>query len=420
MNYTITNKRTGNTYDVIAGLLEIPNKGVWIISNLSIDTDEGFLDNDEVSVSFMDKSLVGIFTDIEIYAGFISGTVIGGKGTLPTELESISFQGVSVRNIVEYIAQKTAHQISPLSDSSLLNVSIQRFEKLKDKASSSLNKIMEIVGGSWRISLDGQIIIFYESYPEISVKYPSLEEFTNYDVLDKKPNLGYWQIYCEEFLVEPGFTISGNKVKETIYDLNIDRHMNVSIKWTFFEPDHVQLYDLTQQTRELLFLNKYRMKVISQSSNGLLTVIPDPDLDILKNGLRDVPISYTAPNMRAKILPGAICFVEFANGDPGKPVVTSFEDTNSLIEIDIANPSSTQNAARQGDRVSCGSFTIASTPPPMPMTPGTLTITYTDAFGTTVPFFSISAPDLNTTATTPTVNIIGNIVEGSSKLKIGN
>ena len=190
-------------------------------------------------------------------------------------------------------------------------------------------------------------------------------------------------------------------------------------RWTFFDPDHIQLYNLTEQTRELLFLKKYRMKVISQSSNGLLTVIPDPDLDILKNGLRDVPIEYTSPSMSAKISPGAICFIEFANGDPGRPVVTSFEGLDYLIELDIASPSITQNAARKEDKVNCGSFTIASTPPPMPMTPGTLTVTYTDAFGVTVPFFSISAPDLNTLASTPTVNIVGKIAEGSSKVKIG-
>ena len=333
--YTIQNDRTGNTYEIIQGLLEIPIQGVWMVSFLHIDVDEDIQEGDAVTITFMDKTLKGLFTDFENYTGFISGTVIGGKATLGNILESITFQGVIVRDIVQYIAKNTGHEVSTLSDQNLLNTSIPRFEKLRDAASNSLNKLMSLIGGIWRITLDGQILISKESYPDITVKYPQLQEGGNYDVLNKMPNQGLWDIYCEDYLIEPGFSVQNNQVRETTYSLNIDKKGDILINWQFFPPEHITQYQVSSQTRDLLFLRRYRMKVISQTSNGLVTVIPDPDLDILKNGLRDIPIVYTSPNMQVKVSPGAICYVEFANGDPGRPVVTGWENTSNLIDISI-------------------------------------------------------------------------------------
>lgn len=403
--YTITNKSTGQVFDITSGLLEIPNQGVWIMEDVSINTDEGFKDKDQVDITFMDRTLSGVLDDLVVYEGYISCTVIGGKGTLSTRLESQSWQGVSVRNIVDYIAKITSHTVSLSSDAALLATSVPRFEKLKDMASDSLSKLMSLVGGIWRIALDGTLIITKETYPDISVKYPTLKEtttdgvFFNYIVLDKNPNLGHWKIYCEDILVEPGFSIEGNKVKETMYDINIGSQQNISIYWTFFDPQHIQDYNLSQQNRDLIYLRKYRMKVISQHpTNRTVTVIPDPDLEILKNGLRDVPIMYTSPNMHINVTMGAICYVEFANGDPGRPVVSGWEDTSNLTLLEIASPASTQLSARKGD--GCGYLVFT---PNVGMSPAVLA--YSPVVVPVVP---------------PTI-LIGpiRIQEGSSKVKVG-
>jgi len=402
--YTITNKQ-GQLYDLISCRLEIPNQGVWIFSDLAIDSNEGFDEGDEVTINFIDSNLTGTIKDFVLYTGFISCTVIGGKATLDQQIDSYNFSGVVLRTIVQYIASQTGHTISPASDLALLNTSIPRFEKLKEMASDSLNKLMSLVGGIWRISLDGQILISKESYPDISVKYPNLREdttqgiFLNYDVLDKRPNLGYWKIYCEDTLVEPGFSVEGNNVKETIYDLNIGEFQNIAITWNFFDPNHILDYKISSQNRELIYLKKYRMKVLSQNtSTGAVTVFPDPDIDVLKNGLRDVPIVYTIPNMHVLVTPGAICYVEFANGDPGRPIVVGWEDSSNLTLVEIASPSSTQLSARKGD--GCGYLVFT---PNAGMAPAVLT--YSD----------IPVP------VTPPVVLIGpiKIQEGSSKVKVG-
>jgi len=405
MTYTITNVSSGKTYDILGDSLEILNRGIWYMEDLKIDTQDQFSDQDQVQILFMDKTLTGTITDIVNYTGFISGSVIGGKNTLSNELESISFQGVSVNTIVSYIAAQTGHIVSTSSDQSLLTTSISRFEKLKAMASDSLDKLMSMVGGIWKIALDGSIYVGYESFPDISIKYPSLKEMDNYDVLNKVPNLGFWQVYCEEILIEPGFTVDGNSVRVVHYSLNTESKLNILITWSFPEPEHIAQYKLSEQTRELLYLTRYRMRVISQSSiNGNITCFPDPDISILKNGLRDVPIMYTSPDMAITVKPGAICFVEFANGDPGRPYISGWENKPNLTEIDLAASTGPRSVARVNDTVNVGTITISAAP----MT-GVITGTYQPPIGSPVP---IVAGVIPLTA--------GRISSGSSIVKAGD
>lgn len=420
--YTITNVRTNKTYDLIHTVLDMPNKGCWIFHDTKIDTDEGFQEDDDVSISFIGKNFIGSLVDVEIYAGYTMCTILAGKGTLGTELAAQSFIGTSVKTVVTDIAKKIGMEISPLSDISVLSTSVQRFEKLKDKASNSLNKLLSLVDATWKISIDGKLVVYKESYPDISIKYPNVKEDIVYDVLDKQPNLGWWRIYSEDLLFEPNFAVEGNQVKEVIYDLNMNNSGNIECTWNFFEPQHIQQYEISSQKRDLMFLATYRMKVISQNNSGLLTLLPDPDLELLKNGLRDVPIANTSPEFFEKVNTGSIAYVRFANGDPGRPVVIGFENTRTLSELVIASPSATQNAARKGDKVDCGKFTVAFTSAPMPTAPGSLTVVYVDATGASFPFFSITAPGLTIPpgTTTPTIPITGKIIEGSNRVKIGD
>lgn len=420
--YTITNVRTNKTYDLIHTVLDMPNKGCWIFHDTKIDTDEGFQEDDDVSISFIGKNFIGSLVDVEIYAGYTMCTILAGKGTLGTELAAQSFIGTSVKTIVTDIAKKIGMEISPLSDISVLSTSVQRFEKLKDKASNSLNKLLSLIDATWKISIDGKLVVYKESYPDISIKYPNVKEDITYDVLDKQPNLGWWRIYSEDLLFEPNFAVEGNQVKEVIYDLNMNNSGNIECTWNFFEPQHIQQYEISSQKRDLMFLATYRMKVISQNNSGLLTLLPDPDLELLKNGLRDVPIANTSPEFFEKVTTGSIAYVRFANGDPGRPVVIGFENTRTLSELVIASPSATQNAARKGDKVDCGKFTVAFTSAPMPTAPGSLTVVYVDATGASFPFFSITAPGLTIPpgTTTPTIPITGKIIEGSNRVKIGD
>ena len=388
MAFKVTNTKLGQTFDLVSGYLELPIQGIWTLWNVNIDNgDLPFSNGDPITVEFLGKNLVGTFVDAVNYDGKVTGTIIGGKGTLANIIESTSYIGVSVRSIVSFIAAKTGHSIDPSSDAKLLSTSVQRFEKVTSSASAMLSKVLSPYNAIWRVTPSGTIYIGYEQYPDMTIKFPTLIPAINFDILDKQQALGYWRVYTEDTLIEPAFSISGNNVKEVIYDLNVDSN-GITIRLDFNDPAHIIDYQMASESRDTIFHRKYRMKVSVQKADGTVTLFPDPDNILFKTGLRDVPIVYPLPGMKIKVQPGAICYVEFANGDPGLPIISSWDDKTSASLVEIIHTNALP-AARKGDTVDCGKLTLAvaagvlsglyvypvSTPPHVPpqitVTPGT-------------------------------------------------
>lgn len=380
MNYKIKNNRIGKEYDLVATILELPVQGVWLARNLNVDSQDDFKDGDSVSITFLDKTLSGTFQDTVNYNGYVKGTVVGGKNTMSLTLDSLSYNGVSVKTFANYIATQTGQPLDSASDQNLLNTSITRFEKLTASASDMLDKVLQPYNAIWKVTTDGKLFIGYETHPDISVKYPTLIQGRNLDVLDKQQDLGFWSVYNEEILLEPIFSIDGNNVKEVVYDLNTEERDNITVKLDFYDPAHVLSYKLNSQVRDTLYHKKYRMKVSQQKSDGTLTIFPDPDNALLKNGLRDVPIVYPMPNMKIEVKPGAICYVEFANGDPGFPIVSSWNNNDKLTKVTFAASGTAKKVARVDDLVDMGTLVISAAP----MT-GVITGTYTPPGGMSVP-----------------------------------
>lgn len=361
MNYTLTNNRLNKTYNIIKGVLEIPIQGVWAIRGLEIDTDDEFQENDSVSLTFIDKTLNGILVDVTNYNASVHGVVVGGKNTMSDNIDSTSYVGISVKTIVDFICRKTGHSLDPSSNTTLLGTSIPRFESFTTSASDILEKALQPYNGIWRVTLSGNLYVGYEEFPDIKTKYPTLIQGINLDIIDRRQSDGWWRVYNEEVLIEPAFSIEGNQVRETIYDLNNEERENITIRLDFFDPEHISSYKLSNQSvKYTAYHLKYRMKVAQQKSDGTLTIFPQPDLPLLKNGLKDVPIVYTIPDMKVKMQPGAICYVEFANGDPGLPIVTAWDNLPKLITVEFATSKDPKKVARVGDTVDCGKLYTAT------------------------------------------------------------
>jgi len=414
MAYNLTNGRLNQSYDLVTCILELPIQGVWYMEKVRVDTDQEFIDGDSVTVDFLDKTLSGVFIDTVNYNGYVVGTIIGGKNTMSMTIDSVGYVGVSVNTIVSFIAQKTGHTIDSASNQKILSTAVSRFENMTARASDMLERALQPYNAIWRITLDGKLFIGLEEYPDISIRYPTLIENQTYDVLDKKQDQGYWSIYNEEILIEPSFSISGNTVKEVIYDLNVEAKEYLTIKLDFYDPAYLLSYNLSSEVKEYLYFKRYRMKVSLQKPDGTITCFPDPDLDLLKNGLRDVPIIYPMPDMQIKVKAGAICYVEFANGDPGLPRITGWESNDKLVEVIYAVSKNPQPVGRVGDTVDCGYIqTLPS------VIAGSVTFNYYDPDGISTPFAGLSAPMLTGTGFVK-VPIKGKISSGSKIVSAGS
>ena len=345
--YTLNNNR------ISRGMLEIPNQGIWYFGEMIIDTDTSISEGSSVTIQFMNKTLQGIFVDAENYAGYVKGSVVGGKNTMSNIIESIGYAGISLGQIVKDIASLTGHTFNLTSDASLLAISLVRWDKIRAKASDIIDKLLEpqIKDGKkaiWRIMLDGSLWVGYEDYPETSITY---------DLLDKQTQKGYWLVYNEEQVIEPLQSVSGQKIRETIYTLENDR---IEMMLNFYQPNHIQAYDLSAQTREFIYSRIYRMKVLNQQGNGTVNLVPEPEIELLKSGLREVPIIHPLPDMTVKVSTGAVCYVFFANSDPSYPRVIAWEhDPQNLVEVSFADSKGPKGVARLNDDVHGGTITTS-------------------------------------------------------------
>ncbi len=130
-------------------------------------------------------------------------------------------------------------------------------------------------------------------------------------------------------------------------------------------------------------------KVVTQHLDGTLDVVPD-NADIAP--MTKVPIRYGVPGVTAKIAVGARVLVEFAGGNPERPIATVWESasvTELTVKADVVRlADGDMPLARQGDIVAVQLPVGANSGGPVVWTP---------------------APDPS-----PTARAYGTIISGSS------
>ena len=347
MNYNVQGSR------ILQGELSIPYTGIWYIEGLQIEPNDDFVlsEGDVKSFSFLDDDLIGTFVNVEFYDGTYRCNIVGGNNKIKQSVSSTNFYGVPVRTVLENITRQLEITISPTSNLALLEERLPRWDKVKGTGTEILEKLLQPYNAIWRILLDGSLWIGYEEYVDIAS--------TGLDIaiIDKRSDMGYWQIYNEVSLIEPLYKIEEKQIKDVVYTL---KGSDLRIKLLFFDPAHVITQKISNQNTDIIYSRKYRMRVLQQRVNGNVDVIPDPDNDLFKSGLSDVPICFPHPAMSATISNGDIAVLEFLNGSPTLPRIIAWERKSAT----------TKPIARKDD--SCGSLAWNPGTPGMGGTPPTL------------------------------------------------
>lgn len=78
---------------------------------------------------------------------------------------------------------------------------------------------------------------------------------------------------------------------------------------------------------------QYVARVVSQNSDGLLSVVPDNDK---MPPMTEVPIRYGVPGISAKVESGARVLIGFEGGDRRRPIATVWESA-ALMELRIVS-----------------------------------------------------------------------------------
>ena len=99
--------------------------------------------------------------------------------------------------------------------------------------------------------------------------------------------------------------------------------------------------------QRLDFLAAYPARAVLQNADGTLELVPD---DSRLPTYKKVPIRYGVPGVTATIAAGARVLLEFAGGDPRKPIATVWESasvtaiTFAGTTVNLGGPSGLQGA----------------------------------------------------------------------------
>jgi hypothetical protein len=166
--------------------------------------------------------------------------------------------------------------------------------------------------------------------------------------------------------------------------------------------------------------------VQTQGVDGMVSVVIDEGGPM--PGASDVPDVYGLPGTRCKVPQGTRGRISHDNGDPRKRTFGTYDRDAPVTEINFANASINQGAARNGDSVGGGSLVWVQGPVIPPGVPSGGALTYT-------PFPSVANPNptpivwlisgpiiitqISPPSPTPTMQLGGAIDGGSSVVKIG-
>lgn len=173
-------------------------------------------------------------------------------------------------------------------------------------------------------------------------------------------------------------------------------------------PDSNPLARLVERTLTRLrfgFLKLVAGNAVRQNADGSLQFQPDSASYPSTN---PTPYRLGIPGTTCKVAPGARCMVAYADADPGRPVVVSWEKS-TLQELVIAEGSA--GAARVGDTVDAGYLTVITAPLGLGGAAVVQSVVWAPPGTSPAP---VSVPPL-----TIVYHLVGRISSGSSVVKVG-
>lgn len=331
---------TANGLPLLECTLTMPGSGVWH-ADLTVDSSEpldGSVTLDIEGQTFSGTVLPG---RSGVYGGRATAKIAGGNASMPTKLGAKQYvsgvgAGVTIDVIVRDILREAGETLSATSDAAVLAVSLPKWERLETQASRALVGVLAKQGATWRVLDDGTVWVGVPSYPAV--------DLGEYVLTDEDWAQGVYEIAPLAPLMRPGVTFLGSQINYVVHyltrgKLRTEAHIAGSPGNSF---DRI----FSGIKRDIGLSRAYSARVVKQNADKTLELVPD-DPVVAANGrsLDKVPIRCGIP-AEVETSGGTRCLIMFANGDPARPFVYSFEST--VVDKVRINGGSLP-AARQGD-----------------------------------------------------------------------
>lgn len=256
---------------------------------------------------------------------------VGGAGGMATVIPGKNYYSPSVRILVNDILGAAGERLSPTTDAGILTQAFPFWTRPQQKASRALFSLLNAVGSpAWRVLPDGTVWIGPE-------RWLAAENF-RYILDTYEPNTGRLLLATATPTFTPGQTMPFDnevrRISTVEHEIEGNRQRHAIIFEAVGEGDRLKAafnsYAQDLAPRVDLFAG-YWSTVTSQNADGSLELKPD---DQRFGGWSRIPIRYGVPGIVATVPAGARCLVEFASGDPSKPMVTSWE-SGTILSLKI-------------------------------------------------------------------------------------
>lgn len=306
-----------NGLPIIEGEIHEPLRGAWT-ARVEVDDDVG-------SIQGPARLVVGgvLFQGVaegEASDGRFVARIVGGRGALKTQLDARYYYQARLRTVVDDILRAAGEQLDPDEPHLALNERfVQRWARLRGDARLALSEVAKALGGFWRVSRAGGVVLRVED-PWTDVG--KVLEVARDDAAKSAT------IAPESAPVaRPGTLVNGRRVVDVVTTFDAQE---LRQKVAYEDPRRARsagagIMEAAARATEAAraYSQWYPARVIAQAADGSLELYPD-DETIRGNGLTHVPLRHGLPGCTVELGEGARVLLFFEGGAPTAPAAALF------------------------------------------------------------------------------------------------
>lgn len=201
---------TANGLPVSEARITVPRIGVWV-ATLELEEDGELLDRTELVLGGV--RFVGTVRRSGLRDGGRRIQLVGGAGGLRTQVAAQGYRNVPVSLVLSDILKQAGEKLSTTCNRTLLATVLPHWGVVRSPAGQALGHVLQHVGASWRVLLDGTLWLGVESWPFASVEH---------EVEDEDPLADGVTIVADSPTLAPGQTFLGRGVGYVEHTLTAD------------------------------------------------------------------------------------------------------------------------------------------------------------------------------------------------------
>lgn len=327
--------------------VDVPAWGRWF-ADVSIDEEADLSGRVEIVVA--DLSLSGTILSGGPYQGRSRFRLVAGAGGWGKILKPKSYEsdaGVKVSTVLGDAATEAGETLEPIAPTRKVGPA---FARPSDQPASAV--LEQLVPAGWYVDEAGVTRLGQRAPSTPAGGFTRMDRNVATGALELASDVIAW--------IRPGLVIDGMKVVDVRHELSPDGGLRSTVWGTLGGATSRRLlawrrlFEQLDPRRRFRGVTEYR--VVSQAGKrvNLVPVRVASEMPPLRRVLAMPGVA----GCEVQLAPGARVLVAFADSDPSRPHVTSFEDADGegFLPLGITIAKGVQPAARMGDAVVAGPF----------------------------------------------------------------